>query len=775
MKLQLNILFFCALLMSHDLRAGDTLFVNQLANGLKNGTSWQDAFTTVHEALFLAEPGDDIWVAKGKYGLIEARVQPRVRFPSDVRLFGNFEGNETSIDQRILDSIQTIFTHESTLPPDSTFYFGSGLLFSGTGPRTQLNGVMFRTKTAYFYDDNAGMFLNCDERQCRGGAVLMIQDSSTSSTSLELKFCVFDSCEAGSGAGIYGYGNSGNIRLMIDSCVFSNNISLGATAIDIDALNQSTLVTSVMGTKFFKNTAKYQGSTDVEIISSSSQDTIMLDMNDFSYGVGAFPYPSGPMILIINLGVACIKRCKFSNYYSHPSRRIGAIVSAYGRIVIDRCEFANSATLKSLISLRNHNGVISNCLFLDNTILSPDVYNSLINNGHTGFTGQYRTEISNCSFIGNTLDSLGRAISGLGGNIELYIKNCLFSNSSIGKTISINSLKKFEIDHCLVVNHDSLDFIANEMEIMNTPNTLIGSHIIYGKQPLFADTLLDNYQLLSCSPGVNAGDNQSVIGFNNHDLNGKSRIEDGTVDIGAYETKKLRYGTITSQPQCYSSQDGSILMMQSGGALNGTIHWNTGDTLQNLTNLGASQYTYVLTEGKDCVFYDTILLDQPDSMSISVLYGQASSSIALDGSLHITPNGGTMPYEYLWSNGQTTASLTNIAVGAYTLTLSDKNDCTQIFTLNLGTSDVEMLIDQKMELFPNPAQQVLNIKIDPAEGTNHMAFCFLPSGQRVHLPLILGKNGLLSIDIRTLQSGYFLGYLQSDQGNLRHFRFLKVD
>jgi len=67
---------------------------------------------------------------------------------------------------------------------------------------------------------------------------------------------------------------------------------------------------------------------------------------------------------------------------------------------------------------------------------------------------------------------------------------------------------------------------------------------------------------------------------------------------------------------------------------------------------------------------------QPAALSITKTITNVSTPGGSDGSVALSVTGGTTPYLYLWSNGQTTATATGLAAGTYTATVTDNKGCT---------------------------------------------------------------------------------------------------
>jgi len=72
-------------------------------------------------------------------------------------------------------------------------------------------------------------------------------------------------------------------------------------------------------------------------------------------------------------------------------------------------------------------------------------------------------------------------------------------------------------------------------------------------------------------------------------------------------------------------------------------------------------------------------------MSIAIpAFSPISCPNGMDGTATAMPSGGTPPYTYLWPDGQTTASVTGMAGGTQSVTVTDANGCTSVNGPNLS-------------------------------------------------------------------------------------------
>lgn len=82
-----------------DITLGGVHRVDFSATGEGNGSSWEDAFTDLQDALAIAEPGEEIWVAAGIYTPGTNR-DDSFALPHGVAIYGGFNGSEAHRYQR---------------------------------------------------------------------------------------------------------------------------------------------------------------------------------------------------------------------------------------------------------------------------------------------------------------------------------------------------------------------------------------------------------------------------------------------------------------------------------------------------------------------------------------------------------------------------------------------------------------------------------------------------------------------------------------------------
>ncbi|MCC6462974.1 MAG: VCBS repeat-containing protein [Saprospiraceae bacterium] len=134
---------------------------------------------------------------------------------------------------------------------------------------------------------------------------------------------------------------------------------------------------------------------------------------------------------------------------------------------------------------------------------------------------------------------------------------------------------------------------------------------------------------------------------------------------------------LPQEPPCFGSASGSIDLTVSGGTAPFQFEWSNGQASEDLATLSAGTYGVTVTGVSGCTQALSVLLTQPDSLSLQTLV-QAEHCETADGGLSVTATGGTAPYAYGWSTGGFSASLSGLPAGAYALTLTDARGCTAI-------------------------------------------------------------------------------------------------
>jgi hypothetical protein len=119
---------------------------------------------------------------------------------------------------------------------------------------------------------------------------------------------------------------------------------------------------------------------------------------------------------------------------------------------------------------------------------------------------------------------------------------------------------------------------------------------------------------------------------------------------------------------------------------NGTQTLNTLTTSNTANGLCTGTYWVEVTDAacnRDTVFYTL-----PGGLTLNGTQNNVTCATSCNGSSTITPTGGSSPYIYSWSNGQTTQTATGLCPGSYSVIVTDAGNCTSVLNITINTFSI---------------------------------------------------------------------------------------
>lgn len=142
----------------------------------------------------------------------------------------------------------------------------------------------------------------------------------------------------------------------------------------------------------------------------------------------------------------------------------------------------------------------------------------------------------------------------------------------------------------------------------------------------------------------------------------------------------------SSDVSCNGANDGSASVSASGGSPGYTYTWMPGSLNgSSQSNLAGGTYTITVTDLGGCTDALIVIISEPAALTVNASNIQDANCGASNGAATITAAGGTGPYTYAWSPAGSGTNPTNLAPGAYTVTVTDQNNCSATTNFTIGT------------------------------------------------------------------------------------------
>ena len=133
---------------------------------------------------------------------------------------------------------------------------------------------------------------------------------------------------------------------------------------------------------------------------------------------------------------------------------------------------------------------------------------------------------------------------------------------------------------------------------------------------------------------------------------------------------------IVTNTSCFNGCDGTINLFVTGIAPF-TYEWGSGfGTTQDTSGLCAGDYNVTVADSNNCGISGSFTISAPIALNISTDFTTDISCFGYsDGAAAASAGGGTPPYSFQWSDGQTTDTATGLSVGTYQVSVTDTLGC----------------------------------------------------------------------------------------------------
>lgn len=278
------------------------IYVDANATGANDGSSWTDAYTTLNAALTAVSGNNNtvLFVAKGTYTPDAASTTVPFTIASDnLRIYGGFEGDETSLSDRD-DSL--VFTTNATIISgdlsgnDTTGDFttnridNSARLVELNADNVTLNGLVFSGGHANGSNNpvinTASTVTSLTLQYCKitdNYATGVFIDWRNFTESIEMENVLIDGNETTNGVALFQSSNTNDITVSLANIQFTNNTyNSDWGAIWFRRGNTSKIHTTISNGTFADNLNMYSSSNDYNLITQSSPaaaDNILIIRN----------------------------------------------------------------------------------------------------------------------------------------------------------------------------------------------------------------------------------------------------------------------------------------------------------------------------------------------------------------------------------------------------------------------------------------------------------------------------------------------------------------
>jgi len=412
------------------------------------------------------------------------------------------------------------------------------------------------------------------------------------------------------------------------------------------------------------------------------------------------------------------------------------------------------------ISGPNYSGPYSN--MAENIAMIPDSdIDVAINSINENTNSEYY--VTNTTSNGITLDAyttlLPASFTALAGqtyHIKIVVSDVADSAYDSAVLLGFNSLG----------NPDSLVPPAEVSLLKNGPNLIVENNSKYATS--YSWDFGNGVTSLEKDPGTviyeSLGNYEVTLITNNYCCSDTSTT---TVNISSLEPVSGEV-TVENHVSCFGSNDGELSSSITGGTGNYNIDFFP--EIDDMNMVPSGYYTYTVLDDTGNMITGELTVTEPLALTAETTTTDDDGTGT--GTASVTMSGGTMPYDYLWSNNETDNEISNLEGGIYYVTITDENDCSLVETIEVTTVvGIQEVTFETFDISPNPASSI--IVIDKLSNSYDNAKLHDIYGKEFNLQFSV-INGQMSADISQLPDGFYILILVDTESDIKSIgKFVK--
>jgi gliding motility-associated-like protein len=177
---------------------------------------------------------------------------------------------------------------------------------------------------------------------------------------------------------------------------------------------------------------------------------------------------------------------------------------------------------------------------------------------------------------------------------------------------------------------------------------------------------------------------------------------------------------------CNGSANGTATVNVSGGTPGYTYTWTPSvGTGATASGLKVGVYTCLVTDAKGCTISQNFTITQPAALNATT--SRTDATCATAGEASVYPTGGTTPYTYLWSTGQSTQTATGLLAGNHSVVVTDANGCTLTRYFTIGTTNTLTATQSQTDVLCNGVSTG-SATVVPSGAPGPFSYVWAPSG-----------------------------------------------